>query len=80
MFSDSWICPWPVGGGHSGTEWLATAKQLHRVKAVNAKTRSGPLKVKKGGGQLQTNNLIRVVSSKVCLFSLYFLKYKTFIT
>ena len=35
---------------------------------------------KKGGGQLQTKHLIRVVASKMCLFSLYFVKYMMFIT
>ena len=36
-------------------------------------------KGKKGGGQLQTENLIRVVTCKFCFFSLYFVKYMVFI-
>ena len=35
---------------------------------------------KKGGGQLKTKHLIRVVACKMCLFSLYFVKYILFIT
>ena len=49
------------GGGHSGTEWLLTAKLLRRAEAVKFKIwgRSTLLKAKKGHGQLQTENLIR---------------------
>ena len=25
------------GGGHSGTEWVLTAKRLHRAEALNVK-------------------------------------------
>ena len=32
-----------------------------------------------GGGSIQTKNLIRVVTCKTCLFSLYFTKYIIFI-
>ena len=35
---------------------------------------------KKGGGLLQTKNQIGVVTSKVCLFSLYFMKYMIIIS
>ena len=38
------------------------------------------LKGKKGGGQRQTEHLIRVVPCKMCLFSLYFVKYMICIT
>ena len=67
------------GGGHSGTKWLPTAKLPHGAEALNTKIlgQSTPLKVlkaKKGGGQLQTKQLIRVVTCKMCLFSLYFEK------
>ena len=62
------------GGGHSGTEWLPTAKRPRRAGAVNS------LEAKKGGGQLQTKHLTRIVAHKMCLFSLYFLKYMMFIT
>ena len=42
------------GGGHSGTEWLPTAKLLRGAEAVNVKMygRSTPLMVKKGAGQI----------------------------
>ena len=44
------IDPEPQGGGHSGTEWLPTAKRPRRVEAVNAKFRGGKLfKGKKRG-------------------------------
>ena len=33
----------------------------------------------KGGGQLKTANLIRVVSCKICFSSIYFVKYMLFI-
>ena len=39
-----------------------------------------PLKAKKGVSQLQTKDLIRVVTRKMCLFSLYYVKYMIFIT
>ena len=69
-------------GGHSGTKWLPTAKRPRRAEAVNAKIkgRSTPLKAKKGGGQLQTKNQIRVVACIMCLFSLYIVNYMMFIT
>ena len=35
---------------------------------------------KGGGGQLQTKNQIRVVTCKMCLFSIYFVKYMIFMT
>ena len=73
----------PVGGGgHSGTEWLPTAKWPRGAEAVNAKIkgRSTQLKAKKGGGQLQTMSQIGVVTCKMCLFSLYFVKCMIFIT
>ena len=38
-----------------------------------------PFEGKKGGGQLQTESLIRVVNCEMCLFSLYFLIYMVFI-
>ena len=34
---------------------------------------------KKGADQLQTKHLTRIVASKMCLFSLYFVKYVMFI-
>ena len=37
-------------------------------------------KKKGGGGQFQTKHLIKVVACKMCLFSLYFVKYLMFIT
>ena len=37
------------------------------------------MKAKKGGGQLQTKHLIRIVACKMCLFSLYFVKHMMFI-
>ena len=57
----------PGGGGHSGTEWLPTAKWPCGAEAVNAKIqgRSTPLNAKSGGGQLQTKHLIRVVACKM---------------
>ena len=72
----------PGGGGHSGTEWLPTAKWMHGAEAVNAKIlgQSTHLKAKKGGGQLQTMSQTGVVTCKMCLFSLYFVKYMIFIT
>ena len=38
------------------------------------------MKAKKGSGRLQTKHLERVVACKICLFSLYFVKYMMFIT
>ena len=37
------------------------------------------MKAKKGGGQLQTESLTRVVTCKMYLFSLYFVIYMVFI-
>ena len=54
------------GGGHSGTEWLPTAKRTRRAEALNTKKR---------GSKLQTENLIKVVTCNMGLFSLYFVKY-----
>ena len=36
---------------------------------------SSIMRAKKGGGQLQTKNIIGAVQLKLCLFSLYFVKY-----
>ena len=70
------------GGGHSGTEWLPTAKRPRGARAVNGKIwgQSTHLKAGKGGGQLQTKNQIRVVTWKMCFFSIYFVKYMILIT
>ena len=70
------------GRGHSGTKWQPTGKWPRGAEAVNAKIwgRSTHLKANKGGGQLLTNNQIGVVTCKMCLFSLYFVKYMIFIT
>ena len=38
------------------------------------------MKEKKGGSQFQTEHLIMVVICKMCLFSLYFMKYLMLIT
>ena len=57
------------GGGHSGTEWIPTAKRQSGAEAVNDK-----FYAKKGGSQLQSKNQIRVVTCKMCVFSLYFVK------
>ena len=62
------------GGGEVGTEWLPTAKWLRNVRAVNS------FKGKRKGGacsQFQTKNLIRVLTCKMCLFSLYFVIFIT---
>ena len=55
---------------------LPIAKSPRVVEAVNAKSR---VNAKKGGGQLQTESLIMVVTCKMCLFSLYFVIYMIFI-
>ena len=61
--------------GHSGTEWLPTAKQ-RRAEAVNTKIKgqSTPLKAKKEGGYLQTKNIIIVVTCLRSLFVIVFCK------
>ena len=41
---------------------------------------STPLKAKERGCKLQTRNPTRVVTCKMCLFSLYLKKYMTYIT
>ena len=60
------------GGGYSGIEWLPTAKWLRRAEVANVK--------KNRGSKLQTKRLTRIVAYKMCLFSLYFVKYMFFIT
>ena len=47
---------------------------------MNAKIqgRSPPFEPKKGGGQLQTKNIIGALASHLCLYSLYFIRYMGF--
>ena len=56
----------PGGGGHSGTKRLPTAKWPHGAEAVNANIYRGG---QNGGGQLQTESQIGVVTCEMCLFS-----------
>ena len=51
---------------HCQTAARSGGGEQQNVGAVN------PFEGKKGGGQLQTESLIRVVTCKMCLFSLYF--------
>ena len=62
-------------GEHPGTEWLPTAKRVCGAANAKIKGRSTHMKAKKGGGQLQTKKQIRELTCKMCLFSLYCMKY-----
>ena len=68
----TWLLEWTPdrrGGGWGvlGFEWVPTVKGLRRAEAMNTGIR---------GGQLKTKNTVRTVA---CLYSLYFVKYMTFI-
>ena len=71
------------GGGHSGTERLPTAKRLN-IRSVSGEHQNigavTSFERRKGARQLQTKHLIRKVTCKMCLFSLYFVRYMMFIT
>ena len=58
---------------HCQTAARSGGGERQNLGAVN------PLEGKKGGGQLETESLIRVVTCKMCLFSLYFVIYMVFI-
>ena len=66
------------GEGHSGTEWLPTAARSGGGKHQNLGA-VDPSEGKKGGGQLQTENLISMITCKMCLVPLYFVIYMVFI-
>ena len=74
------IDPGEGGGGHSDTEWLPTAKRPRGEEAMNTKIqgRSTPFGAKKGGGQLQTKNVIGALAYYLCLYFLYFIGYMAF--
>ena len=68
----------PGGGGHSGS---------NRYCQTDARSRSGEREDlgavnsfwgKKGGGQLQTKNIIGSLAYNLCLYSLYFIRYMAF--
>ena len=64
-------CP----GGAVRFEKLPTAKQPHGAEAVNAKIKgqSTSFGAKKGGGQLQSKDIIGALAYNLCLYSLFFL-------
>ena len=73
--------PSPPGGAlrcqmatHCQTAARSGSGECQNIGAVN------PFEGQKGGGQLQTKHLIRVVACKMYLFTLYFVKYMMFIT
>ena len=55
-----------------GTEWVPTAKWLHRVEAVNARIEGRPtlFGVRKKVSHLETRNTIETVAYKLRLYSL----------
>ena len=57
-----------------------TAKRPSGAEAVNANIqgRSTPFGAKKGGGQLQTKNIIRALPYDLCLYSLSLIRYMAF--
>ena len=57
---------------HCQTATLSGGGECQNLGAVNS------FEGKKGGGQLQSETLIRVVTCKMHLFSLYFVKYTVF--
>ena len=71
----------PGGGGamryqmatHCQTVARSGSSEHQNIGAVDS------FEGKKGGCQLQTKHLIRVVSSEMCLFSLYFFNHMMFI-
>ena len=90
-FRDCFLClntPWalrfvtytPEGGTQYqiATHWQMAVRngsgERQNIGAVNQ------FEGKKGDRQLQPKHLIRVVARKMCLFSLYFVKYMMFIT
>ena len=58
---------------HCQTAAQSGSGECQNIGAVNT------FQGKKGGGQLQTKNQIRVVTCKMCLFVLYFVNYMIFI-
>ena len=71
----------PGGEGGGGRE-LRYQKATHRQMAMRSRSGErqniGAVKAKKGGSQLQTKHLIRIVACKMFWFSLYFVKYMMF--
>ena len=68
--------------GHSGTEWIPTAKRTHGTSAVNAEIWGwlAPFfKAKKEAVNFKLRTYDMAITCKMCLFSLYFVKYMTFI-
>ena len=61
-------------GGHSGLN------RSRGAEAMNAKFQgqSTPFGAKKGGGQLQTKNILGALADNLCLYSLYFIRYMAF--
>ena len=59
---------------HCQTAVLSGSSESQNIGAVNS------FEGNKGGGQLQTKHLIRVVACTMCLFSLYIVNYMMFIT
>ena len=70
------------GGGALRFEYVPTAKRSPGAEAVNAKIQgwSTPFGGKKGGGQLQSKNIIGAIAYNLCLYSLYFNRYMAFFT
>ena len=68
------------GGGALRFEEVPTAQRPRGAEAVNAKIQgwSTPFGGKKGGGQLQTKNIIGALAYNVCLYSLYLIRYTAF--
>ena len=67
----------PVGGGgHSGTKCPLTNRLAEFVEVQGRSTR---LRAKKEGSQLQSKNIMKGVTCKMRLVSLYFVKYMIFI-
>ena len=64
--------------GHSGTEWLPTAK-LERSRSGERQNLGAVNSFEGRKWGLQTKNLMRIVSCRMCLFSFYFVKYVIFI-
>ena len=54
------LVSWHGGGGHSGLNRYTHCQMAVKSETVNAKIqgRSTPFRAKKGGGQLQTRNII----------------------
>ena len=59
---------------HCQTAERSGSGKCQNIGAVNT------FQGKKGGGQLQTKNRIRIITCKMCLFVLYFVNYMIFMS